>query len=166
MKQLVQLIATMVPEPKLLILDEPFSGLDPDNRETVKKMILEQKKQGSTIILSTHLMNEFEELCNRVLMVNHGRRVLYGHIEDIKERYAKNCVYLEFNGNLPELKGVEKMKLEQNSAELYLRIDTTPQSILKQLAAKNVDVKKFDVTEMSLNQIFIELVEAEKWIKA
>jgi len=166
MRQLVQLIATMVPEPKLLILDEPFSGLDPDNRETVKKIILGQKSPDRTIILSTHLMNEFEEMCNRVLMINHGRRVLYGEIADIKERYAKNCIYLEFAGNLPELKGLEKIKQEKTSAELYLRIDTTPRDILKQLASKKVDVKKFDVTEMSLNEIFIELVEAERWIKA
>ena len=81
MKQLVQLIATLVHEPRLLILDEPFSGLDPANRELVKRIILEQKSKGKTIILSTHMMNEVEELCDRVLMVNLGRRaVSYTHL--------------------------------------------------------------------------------------
>ncbi len=165
MKQLVQLIATMTHEPRLLILDEPFSGLDPANRELVKKIILMQKKEKKTIILSTHMMNEVEELCDRVLMVNLGKRVLYGSLEDIKDRYAKNSVFIEFTGNMPKLQGVEKANVKKNNAELYLRIDTSPQQLLRQLVEKNVNVRRFDVREMSLNQIFIKLVEAEKWIK-
>ncbi|MCX6798858.1 MAG: DUF4162 domain-containing protein [Candidatus Diapherotrites archaeon] len=166
MKQLVQLCSAMVHEPKLLVLDEPFSALDPANREVVKKMILEQKSHGRTIILSTHLMNEVEELCDRILMVNSGRRVLYGGINDIKARYASNCVFLEFSGKLPPLNGVEKGNIMSNSAELFLRVDTTPQQLLRQLVSAGIEVTKFDVKQMSLNQIFIQLVEAEKWIKA
>ncbi len=165
MRQLVQLIATLVHEPKLLILDEPFSGLDPANREVVKRIILLQKEQHRTIILSTHMMNEVEELCDRILMINRGRRVLYGTLEDIKERYAKNCVFIEFEGTLPKLDGVEKADIKKNTAELYLRVDVSPQQILKQLVEKNVDVWRFDVREMSLNEIFVKLVEAERWIR-
>ncbi len=165
MKQLVQLIATLIHEPRLLILDEPFSGLDPANREVVKKIILEQKRQGKTIVLSTHMMNEVEELCDRILMINLGRRVLYGSLDDIKARYASNCVYIEFTGRLPALDGIEKGNIRKNSAELYLRVDTTPQQLLRQLVENSVNVRRFDVREMSLNQIFIQLAGAEKWIK-
>ncbi|MBN2067892.1 MAG: ATP-binding cassette domain-containing protein [Candidatus Diapherotrites archaeon] len=165
MKQLVQLIATLVHEPKLLILDEPFSGLDPANRELVKKIILLEKEKKRTIILSTHMMNEVEELCDRVLMVNLGRRVLYGSLDDIKDRYAQNCVFVEFTGAMPKLEGVEKANIKKNNAELYLRVDTSPQMLLKEMVQKNVNIRRFDVREMSLNQIFIKLVEAEKWIK-
>jgi len=165
MHQLVQLCATIIHEPSLLILDEPFSGLDPTNRELVKDIIREEKEKGKTIILSTHMMNEVEELCDRVLMVNHGRRVLYGRLNDIKESYARHCVFVGFEGKLPKLDGLKKANVKNNSAELFLRVDTTPQSILKQLVKKNAIVRKFDVKELSLNQIFIEVAEAEKWIK-
>jgi ABC-2 type transport system ATP-binding protein len=165
MKQLVQVVATLAHDPKVLVLDEPFSGLDPANREVIKRIILDQKRQKRTIILSTHLMDEVEQLCDRILMINRGRRVLYGSIEDIKERYATNSVSLEFSGKLPQLGGIEKGSIANNSAELFLRIDTTPQQLLKQLVDAGVEVKRFDVRDMSLNQIFIQLAEAEKWIK-
>jgi len=165
MKQLVQVVATLAHDPKVLVLDEPFSGLDPANREIIKRIILDQKRQKRTVILSTHLMDEVEQLCDRILMINRGRRVLYGSIEDIKERYATNSVSLEFSGKLPQLRGIEKGSIANNSAELFLRIDTTPQQLLKQLVDAGVEVKRFDVRDMSLNQIFIQLAEAEKWIK-
>jgi ABC-2 type transport system ATP-binding protein len=165
LRQLVQLCATLIHEPGLLILDEPFSGLDPTNRELVKEMIREQKNSGKTIILSTHMMNEVEELCDRVLMINNGRRVLYGHVSEVKETYSTHCVFLEFEGTLPELEGVEKANVKNCTAELYLRIDVMPQDILKQLVERNVTVRRFDVKELSLNDVFIKVAEAEKWIK-
>jgi len=165
LRQLAQLCVSLVHEPKLLILDEPFSGLDPTNRELVKKIILEEQQKGKTIILSTHMMNEVEEICNRALMVNHGRRVLYGTVQEIKDSYSSHCVFVEFEGELPELEGVEKSNATKTNAELFLRVDASPQDILKQLVKKNVMVKKFDVKELSLNQIFIKVTEAEKWIE-
>jgi len=164
MRQLVQICATLIHEPRLLILDEPFAGLDPSNRELVKKIILEEKQADKTIILSTHMMNEVEEICDKVLMINHGRRVLYGKVEDIKASYASHCIFLEFGGKLPKLEGLQKIDVRNNLAELYLRIDSTPQDILRQLVTNNVKVNKFDVKELSLNQIFIKVAEAEKWI--
>ncbi len=166
MKQLVQLISTIVHDPSLLVLDEPFSGLDPSNREVVKKIILEQKKNGKTIVLSTHMMNEVEEICDRIVVVDRGRRILYGRVDDIKHRYATHSIYLEFSGKLPELDGVETQVVKKNTADLRLRIDVSPQSIFKQLANTNIKIKRFDVKEISLNQVFIELVGAEKkWVK-
>lgn len=165
LRQLAQLCVAMVHEPKLLILDEPFSGLDPTNRELVKKIISEEQQNGRTIILSTHMMNEVEEMCNRALMISRGRRVLYGTVDEIKDRYSSHCVFIEFEGKLPELDGIEKAEVSKSSAELYLRVDVSPQDILRQLVQKNVQVKKFDVKELSLNQIFIKVAEAEKWIE-
>jgi len=165
LRQLCQLCVTLIHAPSLLILDEPFAGLDPTNRELVKEIIREEKEKGRTIILSTHMMNEVEELCDRVLLINHGRRVLYGTIDDIKQSYASHCVFVEFEGTFPTLEGLQSSQITNNSAELYLRVDSTPQEILKQLVAAGTIVKKFDVKELSLNQIFIKVVEAEKWIK-
>jgi ABC-2 type transport system ATP-binding protein len=164
-RQLVQLCVTLAHSPSLLILDEPFSGLDPANRELVKKIIREERKNGKTIVLSTHMMNEVEELCDRALMISNGRRVLYGRIEAIKESYASHCVFVEFEGALPNLEGLEKADVKNNCAELYLRVDATPQDILRQLVAANTQVRRFDVKELSLNDIFIKVAEAEQWIR-
>ncbi len=164
-RQLVQLCVTLIHHPTLLILDEPFSGLDPTNRELVKSIILEEKKEGKTIILSTHMMNEVEELCDRCLMINHGKRVLYGRIDDIKKRYASNCVFVGFEGVLPKLDGIERSSVTNNSAQLFLRVDSTPKKILKQLVNADLDLTRFAVKELSLNQIFIKVAEGEKWIK-
>ncbi len=163
-RQLVQLCTTLIHNPKLLILDEPFAGLDPSNRQVVKKIIMEERRGGKTVILSTHMMNEVEELCDRVLMINHGRRVLYGRVDDIKESYASHSIFVEFEGELPELEGLENAEIRNNSAELFLRVDSTPQGILKQLVDKETIINRFDVKELSLNQIFIKVAEAEKWI--
>jgi len=164
-RQLVQLCVTLIHNPKLLILDEPFSGLDPTNRELVKNIILEEKKLGKTIILSTHMMNEVEELCDRALMINSGKRVLYGRIDEIKKSYASNCVFVGFEGTLPKLEGVEKSNITNNSAQLFLRVDATPKHILEQLVDSDLEITQFTVKELSLNQIFIKVAEAEKWIK-
>lgn len=165
MRQLCQLCVTLAHEPNLLILDEPFAGLDPTNRELVKKIIREEKEKGRTVILSTHMMNEVEELCDRVLLINNGRRVLYGTVDNIKESYASHSVFVEFEGSFPEISGLESSEVSNNSAELFLRVDATPQGVLKQLVDTGTQVKRFEVKELSLNQIFIKVVEAEKWIE-
>ncbi|MFA4855342.1 MAG: ATP-binding cassette domain-containing protein [archaeon] len=164
-KQLVQLCVTLAHNPKLLILDEPFSGLDPTNRELVKHIMLEERAKGKTIVLSTHMMNEVEELCDRALMISNGRRVLYGRIQEIKASYASNCVFVEFEGVLPHLDGIEKADIKNNCAEFYLRVDVTPQYILRQLVSANTQIRRFDIKELSLNDIFIKVAEAEQWIR-
>ncbi len=89
MGQIIQFIVTIIHDPKLLILDEPFSGLDPVNTEIIKNIISNLRKEGKAIILSTHQMNQVEELCDRILMLNHGSEVLYGDLKDIKARFKK-----------------------------------------------------------------------------
>ena len=110
MGQIIQFIVTIVHDPELVILDEPFSGLDPVNTELLKGMVVELKEQGKTVVLSTHQMNQVEELCDRVLMINDGRAVLYGSLGEIKARYRSNSVVVEFEGEPGPVPGVVEQR--------------------------------------------------------
>ena len=110
MGQIVQLIITIIHEPDLIILDEPFSGLDPVNTQLLKDMIRELKNKGKTIIMSTHLMNDIEELCDRLLMINKGRTVLYGSLAEVKSKYRNNSVLVETVGEMGAIEGVTEQR--------------------------------------------------------
>ena len=110
MGQIIQFLATIIHDPQLLILDEPFAGLDPVNTQLLKEIILELRSRGKAIILSTHMMNEVEALCDRILMIHKGRTVLYGELAEIKSRYRNNSVFLKFDGTLDEIEGVVRKK--------------------------------------------------------
>ena len=98
MAQIIQFIITIIHDPELIILDEPFSGLDPVNTELLKKLIIDLRNQGKAIVLSTHQMNQVEELCDRILMIDNGRNVLYGNPAEIKSKFRSNSVILDFEG--------------------------------------------------------------------
>ena len=100
MGQIIQFIVTIIHDPELIILDEPFSGLDPVNTELLKSMVMDLRNQGKAVILSTHQMNQVEELCDRILMIDNGRAVLYGNLREIKSRYRSHSVILDFEGEL------------------------------------------------------------------
>lgn len=159
MGQIIQFLVTIIHDPQLLILDEPFAGLDPVNTKLLKEIILELKRQGKAIILSTHMMNEVEVLCDRILMINEGRTVLYGELAEIKSRYRNNSVFLEFDGVLGEIEGVVGKKDHGEYVELFLDGETPPQKILEQLASHGVSVNRFEVSTPSLNEIFLQVVE-------
>ncbi len=159
MGQLIQFLVTIIHDPQLLILDEPFAGLDPVNTKLLKEMILELRGQGKAIILSTHRMNEIEALCDRILMINKGRTVLYGELAEIKSRYRNNSVFLKFDGMLGELEGVVGKKDHGEYVELFLDRETLPQKILKQLVNRGVEINQFEVSTPSLNEIFLQVVE-------
>ena len=110
MGQIIQFIVSVIHDPELVVLDEPFAGLDPVNTELLKGMLFDLKNQGKALILSTHQMNEIEELCDRILMINDGRSVLYGNLAEIKSRYRSNSVLLEFEGELGEVPGVTEKR--------------------------------------------------------
>ncbi len=110
MGQIIQFIATLVHDPQLVVLDEPFSGLNPVNRQTLKELVLELKNAGKTLVLSTHQMNEVEELCDRVLMINKGKVVLYGELSEVRSRFRNNSIFLECEGPIGELTGVVRQK--------------------------------------------------------
>ena len=161
MSQKLQFIATMIHEPDLLILDEPFSGLDPVNVEFMKEVIAEIKSQEKTIIFSTHLMETAEKLCDDILLINKARKVLSGSLREIKESYGKNIVSLRCendNGLLDKADAVSKIVEHADEKEIFLKSGTDPQAFLKYLVENGAGVTKFEMIEPSLNDIFIEKV--------
>jgi len=157
MGQIIQFIVTIIHDPKLLILDEPFSGLDPVNTDLMKKIIGNLRDEGKAIILSTHQMNQVEELCDWILMINHGSEVFYGDLKEIKARFRKKSVQVSIDGELGDLPGVIEKTFNKGSFELVLAPDTTPQIILDQLRERGITINRFEITTPSLNEIFLNI---------
>jgi len=158
MGQIIQFIVTIIHNPELVILDEPFAGLDPVNTELLKRMVADLRNQGKAIILSTHQMNEVEELCDRILMINNGRSVLYGNLAEIKSRYRSNSVLLDFEGKLEEMPGVTEKRTHKGYVELVLDGNTTPQQLLKRLVSRGIVINRFEIATPTLNEIFLKVV--------
>ncbi len=161
MQQKVQFIATIMHQPELLIVDEPFSGLDPINTKFLKDILLEIKKKGTTIVLSTHLMDQAEKLCDDICLINRGRVVLKGPIREIKQKHSHNAVVLEYSGDagfVREFPEVDKVDEYANYMEIRLKDGESSQELFRRLAESRLEVKKFEASETSLNDIFIEIV--------
>ena len=158
MGQIIQFIVSVIHDPELVVLDEPFAGLDPVNVELLKGMLFDLKNQGKALILSTHQMNEIEELCDRILMINHGRSVLYGNLVEIKSRYRSNSVLLEFEGEMGEVPGVAEKRAHKGYVELVLDGNTTPKQVLERLVSQRVVINRFEVATPPLNEIFLRVV--------
>jgi ABC-2 type transport system ATP-binding protein len=157
MGQIIQFIVTIIHSPELIILDEPFSGLDPVNTELMKKMFSELRNQGKALVLSTHQMNQVEELCDRILMINNGRSVLYGDLQEIKARYKSNSMILEYEGEMKQVPGIAEMHLNKGHIELVLDGKSSPHQILKRLVDAGVEVNRFEAATPSLNEIFLKV---------
>jgi ABC-2 type transport system ATP-binding protein len=158
MSQIIQFIVTITHDPRLVILDEPFAGLDPVNVELLREMCVDLKNQGKAVILSAHQMNQVEELCDRILMVNHGRAVLYGSLAEIKSKYRGNSVFLDIEGELGDLSGVAERRPHKGYVELVLDGKTTPQQLLEQLVNRGMVINRFELATPSLNEIFLKEV--------
>jgi len=158
MGQIIQFIVSVIHDPELVVLDEPFAGLDPVNTELLKGMLIDLRNQGKALILSTHQMNEIEELCDRILMINHGRSVLYGNLAEIKSRYRSNSVLLEFEGELGEVPGVTEKRTHKGYVELVLDGNTTPQQVLERLVSRGIVINRFEIATPPLNEIFLRVV--------
>lgn len=161
-QQKIQFIAAVINKPKLLILDEPFSGLDPINVEMLKKAIIELQETGCSIIFSSHQMEQIEDFCEKLVILSHGKVVVAGYLKDIKNEYRKKNILLR-GDNLPldkirKLKGV--ISLEEHRGEYLVKIESLDitDSIFK--LVKDYNITKYDVTEPTLNEIFIEKVGA------
>jgi ABC-2 type transport system ATP-binding protein len=157
MGQMIQFIVTIIHEPALLIMDEPFSGLDPVNTELMKNIIGSLRDEGKAIILSTHQMNQVEELCDRVLMIDHGSQVLYGDLKEVKSRFKEHSVQVNVDGEIGDIPGVIDKKLNKDGVELVLAADTTPQMILDQLRGRGLAINRFEITTPSLHNIFLHI---------
>ena len=161
MQQKVQFITAVIHNPDLVILDEPFSGLDPVNVELMKDTILEQKAAGKTIILSTHQMEIAEKLCDDVCMINKSRKVLDGKLREIRRSFSRNAVALQFEGgdgllNDPDL--VANIRQNGEDVEVLLVPGKSPQELLRRLVDAGAAISKFELVEPSLHDIFIEKV--------
>ena len=158
MGQLIQFIITITHDPQLVILDEPFAGLDPVNTELLRDMFLGLKNQGKTVILSAHQMNQVEELCDRILMIHNGQAVLYGDLAEIKSRYRSNSVIVNVQGELGEVPGVAEKRVHKGYVELVLDGETTAQHLLEHLVNQGLIIDRFEVATPSLNEIFLKEV--------
>jgi ABC-2 type transport system ATP-binding protein len=158
MGQIIQFIVSVIHDPELVVLDEPFAGLDPVNTELLKGMLFDLRNQGKALILSTHQMNEIEELCDRILMIDHGRSVLYGNLAEIKAKYRSNSILLEFEGELGEVPGVIEKRTHKGYVELVLDGNTSPQQVLERLVSREIVVNRFEIATPPLNEIFLRVV--------
>ncbi|CAG9622547.1 ABC transporter ATP-binding protein [Sutcliffiella rhizosphaerae] len=161
-QQKIQFIASTIHKPKLLILDEPFSGLDPLNVELLKEAVLELKKQGTSIVFSSHRMEHVEELCEHLCIMHHGQPVVHGALRDIKRSFGKKnvIIHADFNLNfLEHVPGVVKTKQTAEGMILQVDDEDVSQTILEQITGKGY-IRKFILEEPSLNDIFIEKVGA------
>ncbi|HXQ25503.1 MAG TPA: ATP-binding cassette domain-containing protein [Candidatus Acidoferrales bacterium] len=158
MQQKVQFIASVLHRPPLVILDEPFSGLDPVNAATVKDIMLEMRDQGCTIVLSTHRMEQVEKMCDSICLINHGRSVLDGDLRAIKQSYGKNTVHIEFAGPDAFLQhpSVAALNRFATGVEAKIKPGADPQEILKAAVQSGAQITRFELLEPSLNDIFIE----------
>lgn len=158
MAQIIQFIVTIIHDPQLVILDEPWMGLDPVNTELLKNNIFDLRDQGKAVVLSTHQMNQVEALCDRILMVNQGHAVLYGNLKEIKSRYRANAVLLDFRGELGDMPGVIEKREHRDYIELTLDSKTTPQQLLETLVGRGIIINRFEIATPPLNEIFLEVV--------
>jgi ABC-2 type transport system ATP-binding protein len=162
MSQKVQFVATILHNPELIIIDEPFSGLDPVNTEMIKNMIYKLKRQGTTIVMSIHEMHQVEEMADRLLMVNRGKRVLYGSVDEVRQQYAENAVIVSGEGNWSALPGVREVIPDETGRQVTLKLDdsTTPDTVMHTLAVNpDYKVRSFALAVPRLNDIFIRVVE-------
>ena len=161
MQQKAQFIAAVIHQPPLLILDEPFTGLDPVNAALIKDLMLELRDRGSTIILSTHRMEQVEMMCDTICLINQGRSVLDGDLRAIKQFYGKNTLRIEYSGDgsfldQPDL--IANVNRFGAIVEAKLRPGADPQEILKAALERGVRISRFELVEPPLNDIFIEKV--------
>jgi ABC-2 type transport system ATP-binding protein len=161
-QQKVQFICSLIHNPEYVILDEPFSGLDPVNQLLMREIFLEQRKAGKVVIFSTHIMEHAEKLCDELVLINKGKIVpkAFGTMSEVKQRFGKNAIYIEFDGDgsfLSSMNNVSKCQLFQNYAELELNNDESPSEFLRTIVSK-LNVTKFETKEPSLYSIFLELV--------
>lgn len=164
MQQKIQFISTVLHDPDLLILDEPFSGLDPVNVEFMIDVLAEFRTQEKTVIFSTHLMSTAERLCHDIILINKSKKVIGGSLREVKESYGTNLIAFRGSGAekvLTDKRLIAKVVSNADEQELHLADGVDPQRLLRSLLEAGASVTKFEITEPSLNDIFIEKVGFE-----
>jgi len=163
-QQKVQFISTILHDPEFLILDEPFAGLDPINTNLLKQIILEMKDEGKVIIFSTHLMDFAEKMCDNIAMIDQGKIILNGKLDEIKKKFANRNVSINYEGDISFLRGnpiIENMEDFGNTTGIKVKKPEQVQELLRLLVEHNVIIKKFNADEISLHEIFVSLAGKE-----
>lgn len=162
MQQKVQVVASLVHNPELVILDEPFQGLDPVNLQLIRAIIRDLQAAGTTIVLSSHQLNQVETLCDRIVLIDQGHAALYGTVEEIKRNHSPNSVRVQtsalLDGPLPGVADVQR----RNGGYVLTLADTTPQAVLKTLVERDITVDAFEITSLPLEEIFVRTVQRER----
>jgi ABC-2 type transport system ATP-binding protein len=161
MQQKIQFIAALLHEPELIIMDEPFSGLDPVNAALLLDTLVELRREGKAILFSTHRMDQVEKLCDAIAIIFQGKLVLSGAMREVKSRYPRNRVQMVFTGDAGFLEhpGVAECKNYAGIAEITLSSPEAAQPLLAAALARGVEVTRFEVMEPTLEEIFIETVQ-------
>jgi ABC-2 type transport system ATP-binding protein len=160
MQQKAQFIATVLHEPDVLIMDEPMSGLDPVGMDVMRDVMLDLRRRGTTIVLSSHQMDTVERLCDRVALINRGEKILDGAVSEVKARHGRNTVVLAYEGDgsfIDSLPGVARVTDFGQYVEVRLSDGTDPQPLLRE-ATSRLRLRRFEVVEPSLHDIFVETV--------
>ena len=159
MGQKVQIVATLIHQPELIVLDEPFSGLDPVNVELVRRIVLAERAKQHTVLLSTHVMEQAQQICDGLVLINRGRKLLDGTLADVRGN-AERTIAIDYDGDgacLSDLPGVRRVNDAGRHAELSLAADADPQAILAALVGR-LTIRRFDTHEASLHEIFVRAV--------
>ena len=163
-QQKIQFITTILHDPDFIILDEPFTGLDPINTNLLKEIISEMKSKGKVIILSTHLMDFAERLCDHIAMIDKGKIILHGELNEIKSKYGHRNVSIQSKDDISFLKKspiVDRMDIFGNSTVIKIKEPSQAQELLKLLIDNKIEVKKFNANEISLHELFVEMAGSE-----
>jgi ABC-2 type transport system ATP-binding protein len=162
MQQKAQLIVTLVHDPDVIIIDEPFNALDPVNTQMVKDLLREQRDRGKTILMCTHQMHQVEELCDRLVLIDHGKVMLYGKLAEIQQRFASHDLLVRTASSLPaSIPGVLHIEPHNSAQKLVLAQGATPQSVLRSLIDLDLNIEQFEIAVPTLDEIFIQVVQGD-----
>ena len=159
MQQKLQFVAAAIHEPDLIIVDEPFSGLDPVNTQVIKQLVYRMRDQGTAVVMSTHQMHQVEEMCQRILLINRGKTMLYGEVDEIRERFSTNTVEVTLHGDVDAVPGVEHLERRNGGYRMTLEAGTAPEDVLLSLVnMPDVRVRRFEQVQTSLEEVFVQVV--------
>lgn len=162
MQQKCQLITALIHDPELIIIDEPFSALDPVNTQMVKDILVEERNRGKCVVMCTHQMPQVEELADRLILINKGKILLYGTLKQIRDQYKGSNVLVAPQGPLPAgINGIGLIEEQRDGLLVHLQEGTTPQMLLTSLVQSGVNLDKFEIAVPTLDEIFIEAVKGE-----
>lgn len=162
MQQKAQLITTLIHKPEIVIIDEPFSALDPVNTQMVKDLLIEERNRGTSIVMCTHQMHQVEEMADRIALINKGKTVLYGPLENIRRQFASEAVIVRSTKPLPaSINGVTEIVKNNSHHLLHLAEGISAQDVLRELISFNIPLEQFEVALPTLDEIFIQVVKTE-----